>query len=58
MEYSVRIEFKTRAARAWVRLCAIAAPLLGVELMQRLALRGARRLARYRIDGGRWERLA
>lgn len=57
MEHSVRIEFKTRAARAWVRVCALLAPLLGGELTQRMALRGAWRLARYRIEGGRWERL-
>lgn len=56
-DYAVRIEFRTLAARAWVRIVALAAPLLGGELAQRIALRGALRLARYRVDGGPWERL-
>lgn len=56
-DYDVRIEFRTRAARAWVRLCAFASPLLGRDLAQRIALRGAHRLTRYRVAGGPWERL-
>ena len=56
--HHVRIEFKTRAARAWVRFVAFAAPLLGRALAERIALRGAMRLTRYRVHGAtKWSPL-
>lgn len=58
MAYEFDIEFRTRAARMWVRAMAFVAPVIGTATAQRLALRGARRLTRYRVAGGHWERLA
>lgn len=56
---NVTIEVRTRAARAWLIVVSLIAPLLGVELAQRVAVAGAWRLARWRIVGERkWRRMS
>lgn len=52
-EISVSVGCDTRLFRAWIRVLAIAAPLLGADRAMRLARRGVG-LIRYRFDGGRW----
>ncbi len=56
MTVDVTMQIGTWRAVAWVRAMGILAPLLGRARAERWAIAGAWRLARWRVDHGRWNR--
>lgn len=53
---AVTVEVRTAAARTWIIAVSPLRFLLGLDRTTRLAMWGAKRLARYRIDRGPWRR--
>ncbi len=52
--FDVNVTLNTRRARAWLRLIAFIAPIVGTDRAMRWGTWGAYRFTRYRINGGRW----
>jgi len=57
MDFAIKLTVSTWRARAWLRFVALLAPLLGSERATRWGTAGVYRLARYRINGGPWQRM-
>lgn len=58
MLHGVRVEVRTRAAVVWIHACRVLRWVFGERRAVALAEAGAWRLARWRLDGGPWQRFA